>query len=305
MLGLLLLLAVGGALYWLLLVFLTARTLTHPPRQTYASAVSRGRAGDPSELDEPREFEAWTLPSQGRDLSVWDVRGRSADGPIAIVTHGWSSGKVHALRRLPLLCSLCSRVVFWDMPGHGESGGRCTLGVLETNDLLAIIERVGHGRPIVLCGSSMGSGVSIAAAARSEHISLVIVEAPYRMPITPARNVMRFQRSPVWLNLSPALAYVGLAACGRWTGPGLVHAGGPVFDRAKLAAKLACPLLVLHGDEDPTCPTVDGREIAEACPSGRFVEIPGGTHQNLWKDADCRAMMEREYTNAINAVARS
>ena len=305
MLGLLLLIAIGGILYWLLLVFLTARTLTHPARQTYASAVSRSRAGDPSELDEPREFEAWTLRSQGRDLAVWDVKGSAEDGPVAIVTHGWSSGKVHAIRRLPLLCGLCSRVVFWDMPGHGESGGRCTLGVLETNDLLAIIERVGHDRPIVLCGSSMGSGVSIAAAVRSEHVSLVIVEAPYRLPVTPARNVMRFQRSPVWLNLKPALAYVGLAASGRWTGPGLVHADGPVFDRATLAAELTCPLLVLHGDEDPTCPTADGREIAEACRNGRFVEIPGGTHQNLWKDAGCRATMEREYTNAITAVTRS
>lgn len=304
-LGLLLLLAVGAVLYWLLLVFLTARTLTHPARQTYASAVARGRPGDPGELDDPHEFEAWTLQSQGRDLAVWDVKGRAEDGPVAIVTHGWSSGKVHAIRRLPLLWGLCSRVVFWDMPGHGESGGRCTLGVLETKDLLALIERVGGDRPIVLCGSSMGSGVSIAAAAQCEGVAQVIVEAPYRLPVTPARNVMRFQRSPVWLNLKPALAYVGLAACGRWTGPGLTNASCPVFDRAELAANLQCPLLVLHGDQDPTCPTIDGRQIAEASPNGRFVEIPGGTHQNLWKDAGCRATMEREYTAAINAVARS
>lgn len=303
-LGLLLLLAIGAVLYWLMLVVLTARTLTHPPRQTYASAVSRGQFGDPSELDEPREFEAWTLRSQGRDLSVWDVPGEVPDGPIAIVTHGWASGKVNSIRRLPLLAGLCSRVVFWDMPGHGESGGRCTLGVQETEDLLAIIERVGDERPIVLCGSSMGSGVSISAGVRADKVAQVIVEAPYRRAPTPAANVMHFKRAPVRFVLGPALAYVGIAACGRWTGPNLTRDKDHPFDREVLASRLRCPLLVFHGDADPTCPIEDGRAIAEASPQGRFVEVPGGTHQNLWKDEACRAIMEREYTNAITAIAK-
>lgn len=303
--GLFVLLAVGGALYWLLLVFLTARTLTRPSRQTYASAIARGQPGDPSELDLPRQFEAWTIKSRGRDLAVWDVAGEKPNGPVAIVTHGWSSGKVNSIRRLPHLASLCSRVVFWDMPGHGESGGVCTLALLEPEDLLTLIERVGNERPIVLCGASMGTGVSIAAALRAESVAQVIVEAPYRMPATPARNVMRFQNSPVLLNLKPALACVGIMACGRWTGSGLEPSGGPPFDRAKLAADLPCPLLVLHGNADPTCPIEDGRAIAAACPNGRFVEVPGGTHQNLWKDAACRAIMEREYTDAFAAANRS
>lgn len=304
-LGLLLLLFIGAAIYWLALVVLTARTLTHPSRQTYASAVARGRPGDPSELDEPRGFETWTLQSQGRELAVWDVAGEVEDGPVAIMTHGWGSGKVHSIRRLSLLASLCSRVIFWDMPGHGESGGRCTLGILETADLRALIDRVRDNRPLVLCGSSMGSAVTIAAAAGANGIARVIVEAPYRLPVTPARNVMRFQRSPIWFNLKPALAYIGLASTGRWTGPGLTGPNRQPFDRAAFAARLTCPLLVLHGDADPTCPIEDGRKIAEACPQGRFVEIPGGTHQNLWKNPPCRAMMEREYTNAIAAIAQT
>ncbi len=303
-LGLLLLLAIGAVLYWLMLVVLTARTLTHPPRQTYASAVARGQFGDPSELDDPREFEAWTLRSQGRDLSVWDVVGENADGPVAIVTHGWASGKVNSIRRLPVLVRLCSRVVFWDMPGHGESGGRCTLGVQETDDLLALIERVGGDKPVVLCGSSMGSGVSISAGVRSDKVTQVIVEAPYRLPPTPAANVMDFKGAPVRFVLGPALAYVGIAACGRWTGPNLTPDKDHPFNREVLASRLRCPLLVFHGDADPTCPIEDGRAIARACPRGTFVEVPGGTHQNLWKHEACRAIMEREYANAIAAFAK-
>jgi pimeloyl-ACP methyl ester carboxylesterase len=299
-----LLLAIGAVLYWLMLVVLTARTLTHPPRQTYASAVARGQPGDPGEFDEPREFEAWTIRSQGRDLSVWDVSGDNADGPVAIVTHGWASGKVNSIRRLPVLSRLCSRVVFWDMPGHGDSSGRCTLGVQEPDDLLAIIERVGNEKPIVLCGSSMGSGVAIAAGVCADNVVQVIVEAPYRFPPTPAANVMRFKRAPVRFVLGPALAYVGIAACGRWTGPNLEWRTDRPFDRKVLASRLGCPLLVFHGDADPTCPIEDGRAIAKASPQGKFVEIPGGNHQNLWKNEACRAIMEREYTNAITTLAK-
>lgn len=303
-LGLMMLLALGGLLYWFVLVAWTVRSLTHPPRQTYAAAVAKGRAGDPGELDHPRAFSSWTVQSQGRDLAVWDVPGDASDGPVAIVTHGWGSGKVNALKRVPLLASLCSRVIVWDMPGHGESGGVCTLGVRETQDLLAFVERVGTDRPIILCGSSMGSGVSIAAAAGSSAVALVVAEAPYRLAPTPARNVMRLRNAPTTLNLGPALAYIGLQASGRWTGPSL-DTREAAFDRATLAASLACPLLVLHGDADATCPVDDGKAIAQACPQGRFVEIPAGTHHNLWKDEACRATMEREYTAAITALAHA
>lgn len=301
--GLILLLALGGLLYWLSLVLWTVRALSRPPRQTYASAVARGRPGEPSELDTPLDFVQTTISRAGRELSVWDVEGLCPNGPVAIVTHGWGSGKVNALVRMPLLASLCSRVLLWDQPGHGESAGVCTLGTAEVEDLLRIIEEAGADRSLVLCGSSMGAGVSIAAAARTDRVDLVIAEAPYCLARTPARNVMRSRRAPVALNLSPALCVIGWRGTGRWTGPGLSMSKSEPFDRAMLASRLACPLVVFHGDADTTCPPADGRAIARACPQGRFVEISGGTHRNLWKEPACRATMEREYTTAIGSIA--
>lgn len=298
------LLALGGLIYWLALVGWTYRTLTRPPRQTYAAAVAKGRPGDPGELDAPLAFESWSLQGPSGGMNIWDVPGHAPGGPVAIVTHGWGSGKVNALKRVPLLAGLCSHVVLWDMPGHGESGGTCTLGLCEAQDLLALIERLGEDRPIVLCGSSMGAGVSIEAAAGSKAVALVVAEAPYRLAPTPARNVLRSRHAPTALNLSPALTLVGLLATGRWTGPGLNASKGVPFDRAHHAARLACPLVVLHGDADTTSPIEDGRAIAHAAARGQIVEIPGGTHHNLWKDAPCRATMERAYTDAIADLAR-
>jgi pimeloyl-ACP methyl ester carboxylesterase len=53
------------------------------------------------------------------------------------------------------------------------------------------------------------------------------------------------------------------------------------YDRAAQAAQLQCPLLVLHGSDDPICPTSAGKAIADAAKYGRYVEIAGGEHGGL------------------------
>ena len=44
------------------------------------------------------------------------------------------------------------------------------------------------------------------------------------------------------------------------------------------AARLAVPLLVVHGDDDTSVPPSEGRALAAAAPRGRFVGIAGGAH---------------------------
>jgi pimeloyl-ACP methyl ester carboxylesterase len=271
---------------WLAAAGYVAYMLTHPPRHTYAWAVARGRPGDPSELPgDPRRFEAWTFRSRGLELPAWEIAGDLArggaggEGPTVILTHGWGSSRVSAMRRLPAYLRSSSRVIMWDLPGHGDAPGVCRLGTAEVEDLLALVEAVmGEGKegPLVLAGSSLGAGVSIAAAARSGAglVAGVIAEAPYRVPITPARNVLRQHRLPYRLNLGPALWGLGVwfGVVPRWRG----------FDRAALAAGLRCPLLVLHGDQDDVSPVEDGRAIAGAAGEGRMVEVAGAGHNDLW-----------------------
>ncbi|MEO1008037.1 MAG: alpha/beta fold hydrolase [Planctomycetota bacterium] len=298
MAGLLILLAAGGALYVAALSLVTLRSLARPPRMTYATAVARGKPGDPSELDEPLAFEEWSFTSRGRTLMAWDLPGGDPSGPTAIVTHGWGTGRVSTLRRLHAIVPHAARVVCWDLPGHGESEGWCSLGVLEVDALLDLVSAVDAGGPLAITGSSMGGGVGIAAATEID-AALVIAESPYRIPPTPARNVMGQMGAPLWPNLPIALALVGLLASRRWLGPRLTPVRGKPFDRAELAATLRCPLLVLHGDQDETCPIDDGQAIAEAAPDGRFVAIAGGMHNTLWTEPACSAIMEREYQRAL------
>lgn len=268
--GLLILLAISGVLYFCLLVALICWKLTHPPRRTYVSAVARGIAGEPDELDPPITSTSWLLRSRGRDLPVWDCVGGNPVGPVIIFTHGWGDSRIGALCRMPHLMSLASRLLAFDLPGHGEADGLCRLGLHEHLDLIALIDHIKVER-VVLFGWSMGAGISIEAAlARPAVVAGIIAEAPYRVPITPARNVLRAGRLPSGLSLHAAMRVLGF-------GQARVHA----FNRASLAQRLSCPLLVLHGQRDTISPEADGREIAAAV-NATFVSIEGGTHNGLW-----------------------
>ena len=276
-LGFVQLLAAGLAVYACMLIGFTVRRLTGPPRRTYASAVARGLPGDPSEMDEPRAFEAWSFSARGSRLEAWTVEGDDPAGPVCVMAPGWGDGRIGALTRLEAVAPVCARVVAFDSAGLGESGGSCSLGTREVGDLGALIEHVREdGRALGVYGGSMGGGAAIAAAARGVAIDGIVAEAPYRVAITPARNVMRGAGLPWRVNLGPALALLG-ARFG-------VGFGWRGFDRAALAEGVACPVLVVHGSEDEVCPVEDGREIAARAPAGELCEIAEGRHNDLWSD---------------------
>lgn len=264
----------------------TIRTLTRPPRRTYSWAVARSRPGDPRELTPPREYRSWTFTSRGSHLPVWDIPGDQPGGPVIVVTCGWGDARVTMLQRGGVLARSASRVILWDLPAHGDApkGARFTLGAREHEDLLALIAALGEVKPgesaekVVLYGFSLGAGVSIVAAASSQCpacVAGVIAEAPYRVPATPARNVLRQIGMPFRWNLPVALACIGVEV-----GQGFAWRG---FDRALHAARLDVPLLVIHGTNDPVCPIEDGDQIAHAA-GAEFVAIEGGAHLDLWND---------------------
>ena len=298
--GLLGLLAAGWLLGLGLMVAWTAVVLARPPRRTYASSLAKGLPGDPGELRErPRAFDSWTLDRPGVALQAWQIAGDDAAGPLIVLTHGWGSSRIGALTRLGPLLPRASAVIAWDMRGHGESGGCCTHGVHEVDDLLALIDRVRGERPIVLMGWSLGAGVSIAAASRIPGVVGVIAECPYRLIRTPARNMMVSMGMPWRLNLGLALRLLGLIQrC-----PGLGRGQGP-FDRAADASRVPCPLLVLHGTADPISPFEDGQAIAAAAPNGRFAEIAGGGHSGMWVDPATAPACEEAVATFLDGLRR-
>ena len=85
---------------------------------------------------------------------------------------------------------------------------------------------------------------------------------------------------------------LGMSSTGlvRWIAGGRTHYSfdypGPLYEGSNFttaadAAKIPCPVAVLHGDADDTCDLEDGRAIAAAAPQGELTVVAGGTHNQL------------------------
>lgn len=296
MLGLFMLLVISLAAVVLLGSAMMWHRLTRPPRKTYAWAVSRGRPGTPGELSPPRAFSEVVHVLAGGEYPGWEIPGEAPGGVTIIFTPGWGDSRLGVLPRLSALAPYARRVIAWDPPGLGAAPGTCALGMREPGLLRALIESSarGGGEAVVLFGSSLGAGVSIAAASGNPRVRGVVAEAPYRMPWTPAFGVMRLAALPHRINGAVVFGVLGMVrADPLWRR----------FDRAALARGVSCPLLVVHGERDEVCPVRDGREIAEAAPRGRLCVIPGGTHNGMWTDEQTRGETACAVSEFLRVIA--
>lgn len=300
MFGLIRLLLLGLAIAMFLAVVAIVRQLRNPPRRTYASALKRNQPGDPSELPPPlgpRAFRSFTFtaprgrnPARTIQLSAWEIPGDnpSGGGPIIICSPGWGDSKIGILARLAPLLPHASRIIAWDPSGMGESpkDSRCNLGTDADVEALCALVRASvstqaaslKAQGVILFGWSLGAGVSIVAASRlaSEGLAIagVIAEAPYRLARTPVVNYLRAIGLPYRVVEPIAAAWLGLTLRGSFNWDS--------FDRAKHAANLPCPLLVIHGTLDAICPHEDGQRIAAAARRSLFISIEGAGHNDLW-----------------------
>lgn len=291
--GLGLLLAAGAVLYVIALVVLTAWRLMTPPRRTYAWAVARGLPGDPYESCGADFTDAEDALGLARTTRVWDIPGATPTGPAVIITHGWGSGRVEMLTRLPTLREPASRVLMWDMPGHGDTPGLSLLGARAVPILTTLIDRC--DTDVVLYGWSLGAEVSLLAAAQRDRLAGLILEAPYRRGLTPAVNVLRAARAPIGVNLAPALTLIGLAA------------GDPARrfrDLTITAAAVRAPSLILSGERDTISPPADAEAFAQAM-RATLERVPGAGHADLWTDNDARRLAASAVTRFVHEIGES
>ncbi len=250
--------------------------LQYPKRKTYAYALAKGLPTDPDQLGFEAQERRYVF-ADGSTTLGWEIVGKSPGGPVVIISHGWNSSRYGSLLRVPVLAPFASRLIVYDLRGHGESTAPIScLGTLEADDLLRVVEQIeGTDAPVVLYGVSLGAGVSIVAAANADEatvrrITAVIADGPFRYFGEPLRGHLRCRKVPAFpiAHLSAAYAWLRL--------PGLAQ-----YDRAAYAARLACPLLVLHGTDDPICRFESGQQIAAVAPRGRLVAFEGGSHGDL------------------------
>lgn len=121
----------------------------------------------PSELELLRRAKQYNIHFLGNKIAIYEY----GIGPTVIFAHGWSGRGTQFKKFVPDFVKQGYKVVLFDAPGHGNSGGK-TVNLIEYGKLLKLISEkyenligiVGHSLGGVAMLHSIALGVELKAA---------------------------------------------------------------------------------------------------------------------------------------------
>lgn len=213
----------------------------------------------PQEEDSPREFglahEVHRFEGDAGTLEAWYIPHPQPRG-LVVMFHGYLSCKARILPEARAFHELGYACFVVDFRGSGGSqGNRTTVGYFEADD---VIRTVDYARarwslgPLVVFGQSMGGAATLRAlAVHGLQADTVILECPFDRLLTTVKARFAAMGVP-WFPGAPLLVFWG----------GLLHGfNGFAHNPADYARRVACPVLLLHGQEDSRVRIADIRTI--------------------------------------------
>jgi len=225
--------------------------------------------------------------SNGITLSAWYCPAESDHG-LVLLFHGYSSEKSGLRHEARALLDLGYSVLVVDFRGSGGSSeSYTTTGYLEAEDVVAAVNfaraNLAPAR-LILYGQSMGAAAALRAVSTlGVRPDAMIVEAVFDELLTTVRHRFEAMGLPVF-PAANLLVFWG----GQQVGfDGFAHR--PV----EYAAHITCPILFLHGSDDPRARIAEGRRVYAAVPGKKsFYEFAGSRHEpsvvhfeSEWKSA--------------------
>ena len=203
----------------------------------------------------------------GKRLFGWFIpAGERA--PALVVMHGWGG---NAEMMLPLAAPLHERgyaLLLVDARCHGQSDDDTFASLPRfAEDIEAAVDWLA-GQPEVdaarlgVIGHSVGAGAALLAASRRRDLRAVVSLAAFAHPAGMMRRWLASKRIPHWPFGAYILAYVQRVIGYRFDDIAPCHT----------IARVACPVLLVHGLEDDTVPVEEARQI-HAARSSEAVEL--------------------------------
>ena len=206
------------------------------------------------------------------DIDVWIIKAppNIPQKGTVLILHGLGDSKAAHLRLAKKLKNRGFDVVLPDLRVHGRSTGKyVTYGAIEKHDQKRVMDKIyAEGlvqEPLYVFGVTMGASVAIQYGAIDPRVKGVMAMVPSRDFRTLAKRfVNRFN-----LLISDEDFEQVLVRCGEI---GNFHPN----DASALdaAAKLTCPLLLVHGKLDTIVPHADSVAIRDAAGGPVELELP-------------------------------
>ena len=230
----------------------------------------------PAEADALATGRAFHLPFEGHHLAAWAWGPRQGAAPTVLLFHGWG-GRAGQLRGfIAPLVEAGYRVVAFDAPAHGRSGGSQASILTFAAALEAVAARVGPVHGIV--AHSMGCAGTAVSLARGLDVDRVCFIAP------PARARTYYEQF---------LGFLGLPGpwvpeyCRRFA----VRQGFTwnQLEVPALAPRMGARLQVFHDAGDRDVPFAEGEAIVAAWPGAELHRTEGLGHRRILKSAEVQA----------------
>jgi len=239
-------------------------------------------------------FEDVTILSfDGTRLYGWWMRaGRRA--PTVVILHGVKKNRTDVLRAALVLRRAGFNVLIFDGRGHGDSEGRyVTYGFYERRDVESAIDwlvkekKINRGR-VGLAGESMGAAIALQVAAHNPWIRAVWADSPFaslrRITEEFAKRATRLPGAV----LNPVLWTAIQMA--NYRGKFDVHSVDPLA----LAARIKCPVQLVHGTADQLIDTAHSESIHSALAGEKQIWFVEGA-----RHARSIRYVKREYSERL------
>jgi pimeloyl-ACP methyl ester carboxylesterase len=237
------------------------RLFLTPPRPRYPAA---------SALD-LIDARCRLLEHGGRSIASWEWGWRDADAPSVLLAHGWGGSAAQMRTFVFPLLAAGYRVVAFDQPAHGVSGGRVS-GLPDFADVLTRVARQ-SGRVAAVVAHSLGAAATALALARG-------LNAPRAVLIGASLDVFGYSRKFArWYGIPERVRLAMEAAIEeRFRVP------WSELDMAKLAPRIGAEALVIHDRDDRLVPWRKGEAFARQWPGARFLATRGLGHTRILAD---------------------
>ncbi len=226
----------------------------------------------PTELVELRSHDSYVLRAHW-----YPVEGAKR---IVICAHGWHSRWNLDFSGIgPYLHDQSTDLLFIEQRAHGQSGGDLiSYGIKERYDVLTWLEWVEQnhpGRPIYLCGVSMGAATVLMTAGLpiAGRVAGIIADCGYS---TPQEIIHITMEKPLGKLAGPTLAAINLN-CKRREG----FTFKDYTPIEAMAANTEVPCLFVHGDADKLVPFRMSIESFYACRAPKDLLIVHGAEHAM------------------------
>jgi pimeloyl-ACP methyl ester carboxylesterase len=199
------------------------------------------------------QIAGWYIPSGD---------GSGPTGPTVVLAHGFGGNKSTMLAFAEMLHDAYNIVIF-DFRNHGQSSGtETTAGVLEQEDLRAVIKWIDdEKRPkkVAVLGVSMGGAAALVESIADDHVDALILDSTHATLANAIQARLERQGYPISL---PAAWSVLLGA--------LIRTGQDVssVDPLQRIGLYKGPVLIIVGGQDDTIGPTDGQDLLAAASQG-------------------------------------